>query len=68
MRSNAGEDSPPKMFIKVHEINCGERLHLCRRVEDNAPYQTATGRELMERGVPVSLSGYYDSAVLEIAR
>ena len=28
----------------------------------------ASGRDLMERGLPVTLSGDYDSAVLEVAK
>ena len=57
----------PESTYSIKEINCGERLHLARCVEDNAP-QTATGRGLMERGIAVTLSGDYDSAVLELRR
>ncbi|MBO7683491.1 MAG: alpha-galactosidase [Kiritimatiellae bacterium] len=52
----------------VREINCGERLHLAARVGDNAPCHAATGRELMERGLAVRLSGDYDSAVFEVVK
>ncbi len=45
----------------VREIDCGERLHA-------EPPAAATGRELMERGVDVELSGDYDSAVFEVRR
>ena len=57
----------PESTYSIKEINCGERLHLARREEDNAP-QSATGRELMERGLAVALSGDYDSAVFELRR
>ena len=51
----------PEATYSIKEINCGERLHLARRVEDTA-LQSATGRDLMERGLAVMLSGDYDSA------
>ena len=57
----------PEATYSIKEINCGERLHLARRVEDAAP-QSATGRDLMERGLAVTLSGDYDSAVFEICK
>ena len=57
----------PDATYSIREINCGERLHLAGRIEGDAPF-TATGRQLMERGILVLLSGDYDSAVFEIAR
>ena len=57
----------PEATYSIKEINCGERLHLARRVEDAAP-QSATGRDLMERGLAVTFSGDYDSAVFEVRR
>ena len=57
----------PEATYSIKEINCGERLHLARRVEDAVP-QSATGRDLMERGLAVMLSGDYDSAVFEVRR
>ena len=56
----------PEATYSIKEINSGEWLHFAWRVEDNAPYQTATGRELMECGIAVMLSGDYDSAVFEL--
>ena len=55
----------PEMTYSIREINCGERLHLARCEENNAPRQ-ATGHDLMERGLAVTLSGDYDSAVFEL--
>ena len=55
----------PEATYSIKEINCGERLHLARREENNAS-QSATGRDLMELGLAVTLSGNYDSAVFEI--
>ena len=49
----------------IKEINCGERLHL----EGGSQSSLAvSGRDLMERGLAVMLSGDYDSAVFEICR
>jgi alpha-galactosidase len=48
----------PDAKYAVNEINCRERRHL-------EPLY-ATGRELMERGLAVLLSGPYDSAVFEV--
>ena len=55
----------PEATYSIKEINCGERLHLARREENNAS-QSATGRDLMELGLAVTLFGNYDSAVFEI--
>ena len=49
----------------IKEINCGERLHLEEGSQSSA---TVSGRDLMERGLAVMLSGGYDSAVFEICR
>ena len=52
----------PEASYSVKEINRGESLH----ADDcQAP---ASGRSLMEKGIKVSLSGDYDSAVFEIVR
>ncbi len=57
----------PEATYSVKEINCGERQHLASCVENDAP-QSATGRDLMERGLAVTLSSDYDSAVFEICK
>ena len=49
----------------IKEINCGERLHLEGGSQSSA---TVSGRDLMERGLAVMLSGDYDSAVFEFRR
>ena len=49
----------------IKEINCGERLHLEGGSQSSA---TVSGRDLMERGLAVMLSGDYDSAVFELRR
>ena len=54
----------PDALYSVREINCGKRLHLAGGMQCIA---SVTGRELAERGLAVSLSGEYDSAVFEIA-
>ena len=54
----------PEAIYSVREINCGKRLHLAGGMQCIA---SVTGRELAERGLAVSLSGEYDSAVFEIA-
>ena len=51
----------PEATYSVREINRGATLHA------NAP-EAVKGRELMERGIEISLRGYYDSAVFEIVR
>lgn len=50
----------PDAKYSVREINLGERRH----AKDVA---SATGRELMENGLEVLLSGDYDSAVFEVS-
>ena len=52
----------PAAVYCVREIDCGERTHAKARVS------RFTGRELMEDGLVVRLSGDYDSAVFEISR
>ncbi len=51
----------PEARYSVKEINRGARLHANLS-------ESATGRELMERGIAVRLAGDYDSAVFEIVR
>ena len=51
----------PSARYSVKEINRGARLHANLS-------ESATGRELMERGIAVRLAGDYDSAVFEIVR
>ena len=46
----------------VTEINKGATLHA------ELPVAPRTGRELMEKGIPVKLSGKFDSAVFEVRR
>ncbi len=55
----------PVARYSVREINCGKRLHFADR-EDGGSVRT--GRELMEKGIAVRLSGDYDSAVFELER
>ena len=55
----------PEATYSVREINCGERLHLEGGSQSSA---TVSGRELMEDGLAVRLSGDYDSAVFEVAK
>ena len=55
----------PEATYSVREINCGGRGHLAGGAQFIA---SASGRDLMERGLPVTLSGDYDSAVLEVAK
>ena len=50
----------PDAEYSVREINCGERRHI-----DKLP-ETLSGRDLMEKGVTVTLIGDYDSAAFEI--
>ena len=47
----------------VCEINCGGRLHLVGGARFIA---SVAGRDLMERGLDITLFGGYDSAVFEI--
>ena len=49
----------------IKEINCGERLHLEGESQSSL---AVSGRDLMERGLAVILSGDYDSAVFEICK
>ena len=49
----------------VCEINCGGRLHL---VGGARFIESVTGRDLMERGLDITLFGGYDSAVFEICK
>ena len=49
----------------IKEINCGGRLHLVGGARFIA---SVAGRDLMERGLAVTFSGDYDSAVFEIGR
>jgi len=58
----------PDAIYSVREINRGARLHSARRVEGGAPCHAATGRELMDGGLAVTLFGEYDSAVFELRR
>ena len=51
----------PAARYSVKEINRGKALHA-------ALPEAATGRELMDAGVEVRLSGDYDSAVFEVVR
>ena len=51
----------PDAEYEIREIDCGERLHA------KLP-GAVSGRELMERGISVGLSGKYDSAAFEIRR
>ena len=55
----------PDVMYSVREINCGEKLHVADSARHNPPVRT--GRELMDEGFAVRLSGDYDSAVFEIA-
>lgn len=52
----------PKATYSVKEINCGAMLHA------SLPADGMTGADLMEKGIAVSLSGDYDSAVFDIRR
>ena len=52
----------PGAKYRMREINRGERLHA------KLPAVAVTGRDLMEKGVKVSLAGDYDSAVFEVVR
>ena len=52
----------PDAKYAVREINRGKRLHA--DVADGA----VSGKELMEKGIKVRLSGAYDSAVFEVVR
>ena len=49
----------------VCEINCGGRLHLVGGARFIA---SVAGRDLMERGLDITLFGEYDSAVFEIRK
>lgn len=49
----------------VCEINCGGRLHLVGGARFIA---SVAGRDLMERGLDITLFGGYDSAVFEICK
>jgi alpha-galactosidase len=53
----------PAVTYTVNEINRGERLHTPAAADGTL---TATGRDLMEKGFAVRLSGDYDSAVFEV--
>ena len=53
----------PAATYSVKEINCGGRFHLTGGARFSA---SVTGRELMEKGIAVTLCGDYDSAVFEI--
>ena len=53
----------PETIYSVKEINRGEKPHLAGGTRLSRPI---TGRDLMERGLAVTLSGNYDSAVFEI--
>ena len=53
----------PDALYSVREINCGARMHATRGAQSSVP---VSGRDLMERGLAVVLSGDYDSAVLEL--
>ena len=52
----------PEAKYEVKEIDRGATLHA------ELPAGAVSGRELMEKGVAVKLSGKYDSAVFEIVR
>lgn len=51
----------PEAHYAIREINGCEKLHA-------NPLVCASGRELLEHGLCISLSGKYDSAVFEIVR
>ena len=55
----------PEATYSIKEINCGKRLHLAGGTQFIA---SASGHDLMERGLAVMLSGDYDSAVFEVRR
>ena len=55
----------PEATYSIKEINCGERLHLVGGTQFIA---SASGHDLMECGLAVTLSGDYDSAVFELRR
>ena len=52
----------PEAMYSLKEINCGKRLHASFEAD------CVKGRDLMEKGVSVRLSGDYDSAVFEIRK
>ena len=52
----------PSAAYLVREINMGERPHA--RLSDDA----VPGKDLMEKGIKVTLAGDYDSAVFEVVR
>ena len=52
----------PTAMYSVREINRGERLHA------ESTTNPVSGRDLMERGLVVTLSGDYDSAIFELCR
>ena len=55
----------PDALYAIREIDCGERLHLACGAQS---LLSVSGRDLMENGLAVKLSGDYDSAVFEISR